>query len=163
PVRQNPQPRTAQPWDRPGLVFFSVRRGKRRPMSVTRRVVNHSVSAVFDLFTIAQGYPHWVVGAKAFRGVDEDWPQPGSTFQHRVGIGPLAINDYTRLVAIQPPQKVMLEVRAWPAGRAVAQLTLRAVDEQRTEITMDERPSSGPAVAVDSPPFRLLTRLRNRR
>ena len=131
-------------------------------MSVTRRVVECPLSDVFALFMNARAYPRWVVGATAFRGVDEEWPRPGTAFHHRVGVGPFAIDDQTKLLAVEPPRRVVLEAHAWPAGSAIVELTLRAVDDERTEITTEERPSKGLAAALDSPPLRLMTRLRNR-
>ena len=130
-------------------------------MSVTTRFVDCPLPEVFALFMNARAYPRWVVGAKAFRGVDEEWPQPGSTFHHRVGFGPFVIDDQTKLLAVEPPGRVVLEAHAWPAGSAVVELTLRALDD-RTEITMQETPSRGIAVAIDNRVLRKLTALRNR-
>jgi hypothetical protein len=43
-------------------------------------------------------YPDWLVGAQHIRGVDSHWPDRGAQFHHRVGLGPLTIDDATTLV-----------------------------------------------------------------
>jgi hypothetical protein len=53
------------------------------------------------------------------RDVDASWPQPGSKFYHRVGLGPLAIPDHSEVVGIHPGSSLQLRVRARPLIAAV--------------------------------------------
>ena len=105
-------------------------------------------------------YADWVVGAKRVRAVDDRWPEPGSRFHHEVGVGPLSIRDSSKLLAIEPPRQVVLEVRAWPAGKARVTITI-SPKEGGSEVLIEEVPTGGPAKAIDSWPLRRLTMLRN--
>lgn len=73
---------------------------------------------VFSILTSARRYADWVVGAKRIRGVDDDWPQPGSKLHHTVGAGPLTIADSTKVMEFDPPRRIVLEARVRPVGRA---------------------------------------------
>jgi hypothetical protein len=80
---------------------------------------------VFDLLLDPETYPHWLVGAKEIRDVDDHWPEVGSRFHHRVGLaGPITVADNTKVLAIDAPNLLSLEVRARPLGRGRATFTL---------------------------------------
>jgi uncharacterized protein YndB with AHSA1/START domain len=105
-------------------------------------------------------YADWVVGAKRVRDVDDGWPSPGTRFHHEVGVGPLTIKDSTEALDSDPPAQLVLEARAFPAGKARVTLTLSSRDGG-SEVRMEEVPTGGPAVTLDSWPLRRLTMLRN--
>ncbi len=117
--------------------------------------------AVFSVLSDGWRYADWVVGAKKIRNVDADWPTPGSKFHHRVGIGPIEINDSSKLEAIDPPRSMTLNVRARPAGVARVHITLEPDGEGGTRIEMDEHPIAGIAKVTDNPIQRALLRGRN--
>jgi uncharacterized protein YndB with AHSA1/START domain len=73
---------------------------------------------VFSVLTHAHTYPHWLVGCKKIRAVDEDWPQVDSRFHHTVGFGPIALNDSTKVIEMEEGSHLVLEARARPAGIA---------------------------------------------
>src|SRR5436305_5978102 len=50
---------------------------------------------VFELLGDPRTFSRWVVGARAVRAADATWPQPGTAFDHAVGIGPLQLRDHT--------------------------------------------------------------------
>jgi uncharacterized protein YndB with AHSA1/START domain len=83
---------------------------------------------VFAVLADGRRYADWVVGAKRVRAVDDSWPEPGSRFHHEVGVGPLTLKDSSELLAMEPPRQVVLEVRAWPAGKARVTITVSAGD-----------------------------------
>lgn len=130
-------------------------------MSTTHIVVRAPAEAVFDVLIDPFCYPRWVVGARAIRGVDRDWPREGSAFHHSVGLWPLRIRDSTTLVRARRPALVELRARAWPLGEADVRLDL----EQRghlSRVTIREVPVDGPGRAVWWAPVAVVTALRNR-
>jgi uncharacterized protein YndB with AHSA1/START domain len=72
-------------------------------------------------------YPRWLVGAVEILSVDDDWPVPGSSFRHRVGVaGPLTTQDSTTVRVVDTPRQLVLEARARPFGRAHVEIEVRA-------------------------------------
>jgi uncharacterized protein YndB with AHSA1/START domain len=134
-------------------------------MAVVTRSLPIQRSAIFSALVDPYTYPHWLVGARAIRSIDDDWPAPGSAFHHRVGLaGPLQVADLTRVLYLDAPRSLTLEVRVRPFGRGRTRFTL--VDESgdgpaATRVELDEVPIGllGPARPVLDP----LTVLRNRR
>ena len=134
-------------------------------MAIVRRTIDLPVAEVFDALVTPQTYPHWLVGAQEIRAVDDDWPQPGSAFHHRVGIaGPLTVADLSKVIEVDAPRLLSLEVRARPLGRGRATFRLRRVDgpgAEATEIELDEVPLG--LLAPATPLLDPLTERRNRR
>jgi uncharacterized protein YndB with AHSA1/START domain len=116
---------------------------------------------VFAVLADGWRYADWVVGAKRVRAVDDSWPQPGARFHHEVGVGPLTLKDSSTLLALDPPRQVVLEVRAWPAGRARVTITVSSREGGGAEVLLEEVPTDGLARTVDSWPLRRLTMVRN--
>src|SRR3982751_3295640 len=105
-------------------------------------VVNHHTSAppdaVFAVLADGERYADWVVGAKKIRSVDSTWPEPGATFRHTVGVGPLEIKDSSTVQAVEPGRSITLKVRARPAGTARVDIILDRADDGGTDIRMEE-------------------------
>ena len=116
---------------------------------------------VFAVLADGHRYADWVVGAKRVRAVDDTWPEPGSRFHHEVGVGPLTLKDSSELLSMDPPRQVVLEVRAWPAGKARVTITVSPGQGGGSEVLMEEVRTDGPAKALDSWPLRRVTMLRN--
>ena len=95
-------------------------------------------------------YPQWVVGCKEVRRVDGDWPEPGATFHHSVGLGPISVRDSTSVVESEPAQRLVLRARARPTGVARVELELAAVDGG-TRVAISERPIAGPPALLHNP------------
>lgn len=144
-------------------------------MATSRTVIAATPEAVFDLLVAPATYPRWLVGCQRIRGVDGDWPQPGSAFHHVVGGGPLRVADRTAVVAIDRPWRLVLDVRARPIGRGQATFTVQPVErageagaaggdggagEARTEVTVEEHPTS-PVLRRLRPLVEPATRRRN--
>lgn len=102
---------------------------------------------VFAALLVPDNYADWVVGTKAIRGADEDWPAVGSCLHHTVGAGPVTVRDHTRVEAIDPPKRLVLLAKAGTLGDARIEIVLAPVDGG-TELSIDEVPLSGPGDPV---------------
>jgi uncharacterized protein YndB with AHSA1/START domain len=130
-------------------------------MSVVTHHTSASPDAVFAVLADGERYADWVVGAKKIRSVDPSWPEPGATFRHTVGVGPLEIKDSSSVQHVIPGRSISLRVRARPAGVARVDICLDRADDGGTDITMEEVPVDGMAKALDNPLQRLLLKGRN--
>ena len=132
-------------------------------MAVIREHMSRPPEAIFDLLLDPQTYPDWLVGAQDIRGVDDDWPSPGSRFHHRVGVGPLTIADSTVIEALDPPTLLVLRARARPAGTARVTIRLEPSGEGGTDVEMVEVPVGGPAQWLHNPLLDAAITARNRK
>lgn len=131
-------------------------------------VTRHALVArdvAFDALVDPETYPKWLVGAREIRAIDDDWPEPGSRFHHRVGIiGPVTLSDYTRCLECERPSRLVLEARARPLGRGRVAFSLSEAGERGgnpvTRITMDEVPIG--LLAAAKPVLDPLAEARNR-
>jgi uncharacterized protein YndB with AHSA1/START domain len=96
---------------------------------------------VFELLGDPRTFSRWVVGARAVRAADETWPEPGSAFDHAVGVGPLQLRDHTSVVSAAAPETIELHARAKPFPPARVRLQLRP-EGNGTRVTMDEAPAN---------------------
>jgi hypothetical protein len=123
-------------------------------MSVHRRTVHASADRVWAVLADGWLYPLFVVGASRIRDVDPHWPAPGSKLHHSVGTWPALIDDTTSVVEADPPTRLRLRARAWPAGEADVTFLLEPRGED-TEVVVEEDAATGPAklipVALRSP------------
>jgi uncharacterized protein YndB with AHSA1/START domain len=109
-------------------------------MSRTTWTMPVPAELVWAALTDPYTYPDWLVGAKEMRAVDDDWPQTGSAFHHRVGVfGPLTVSDNSRIIEIHPPRHLALEVKARPLGRGRVDFLLTP-GEGTTELELHEVP-----------------------
>jgi uncharacterized protein YndB with AHSA1/START domain len=134
-------------------------------MATVRHTIPLPIDQVFAALVDPETYPHWLVGARDIRAVDDGWPAPGTAFHHRVGlVGPLTVADLTKVIDIDEPRRLGLEVRARPFGRGRATFTLhdeRATGVTATVVEIDEAPIG--LLAATTPLVDPLTALRNRR
>lgn len=80
----------------------------------------------WDLLADPATYPTWLVGAVEILSIDDAWPEPGSSFRHRVGLGgPVTAQDSTSVREVDPPRLLVLEARARPFGRAHVEIEVR--------------------------------------
>jgi uncharacterized protein YndB with AHSA1/START domain len=106
-------------------------------MATTRVEIDAPVAEVFAVLADASSYGDWVVGSDTIRDADESWPAVGSRFHHRVGIGPLKVNDHTEVLELDAPHRLVLHARARPLGTAKVTLQLSERGDH-TEVTMIE-------------------------
>lgn len=130
-------------------------------MSRTERHLDCTAQQLFDVLADGWEYSAWVVGAARIRSVDRDWPAPGSLIHHSVGLWPLLINDTTEVLEYDPPHRLRLSARGWPAG--VAEVTITAQDDPDGGCTavIEEDATSGPATLVPKPVRDAMLHLRN--
>ncbi len=117
---------------------------------VVRQLVAADVERTFAVVSDPTTYPAWLYGARRIRSVDEGWPAPGSRFHHHVGpVLPVVIADSTEVIEIEPPHRLVLEVRFRPVGVAVVTFELGPAGDDAaptagagpmTEVCMQERP-----------------------
>lgn len=106
-------------------------------MATTHNQIDAPPERVFAVLADPKSYADWVVGSDAIRDADPNWPAVGSRFHHRVGVGPLKVNDHTEVVDVEPPRRIVLHARARPAGTALVTLRLEPRDGG-TYVTMRE-------------------------
>jgi len=107
-------------------------------------------------------YDGVVVGSRRIRWFDPHWPDPGTTFHHTVGFGPLTVRDHSEVVEEDLPRRLRLLVHVRPLGSAEVVFRLTA-DGDRTRVEMTETPVSGLLALSWSPPAIALARWRNAR
>lgn len=129
-------------------------------MASTDIVIDAPASAVYDTLLDAWTYEVWVRGTKNIRDVDAAWPAPGSKFHHSVGVGPVMTRDETRLLRAEDNRLVELQIQIWPMGEGIVRLELDDLGE-RTQVTMHEEFTQGPAAWTDNPLQQAVMKLRN--
>lgn len=111
-------------------------------MTVSRNVAA-TRQQVWDVLADGWTYSSWVVGNSQMRGVDPDWPAPGTRIQHSIGIWPAVINDETVVESCVPHQELVMLAKTGPVG--AARITLRLSDiPGGCRVEMDEVFVRGP-------------------
>jgi hypothetical protein len=129
-------------------------------MASVELVIEAEHGAVWAAVSDPRTYPAWLVGAKAVRAVDHDWPAPGSAFHHRVGFGPLTFNDRTTVVEADPGRLLKLRIRATLLLHAIAHFEVRD-DPRGTRVSFGEEPAHRFVGNVVRPVMDPLTHIRN--
>lgn len=129
-------------------------------MTTIERTLPHDRHDVWGALVDPTTYPSWLIGADAIREIDGDWPDPGSAFHHRVGVGPLKVRDRSRVVAIEPEVRLVLDIRASALIQAKVTFELAALDDA-TRLRFTEEPEVVILGDVLRPVADLLTRGRN--
>jgi uncharacterized protein YndB with AHSA1/START domain len=119
-------------------------------MSTNTRRIHATPQQVWNVLSDGWLYPGWVVGASRMREVDDHWPEAGAKLHHSVGSWPLLIDDTTEVLEAEPLARLVLDARAWPAGKARVTIRLEPVDAE-TEVTIEEDAAAGPARLVPKP------------
>ena len=107
-------------------------------------VLRAPIDDVWAVLAEPRTYPRWVVGARHIRGVEGDWPSPGSRFFHQVGFGPFHVKDWTRSTEVLPGRRLVMHARMWPFGSARVEIDLESVSDDATRVVMVETPVRGP-------------------
>jgi len=131
-------------------------------MATVERFVDAPIDAVASVLADARRYDGVVVGSKRVRWFDARWPEPGTSFHHSVGFGPLHIRDRTTATVEELPHRLVLAVGIGPLGSAEVEFLLER-EGTGTRVTMREDPVSGLIALVWSPPAAIATRARNDR
>jgi len=112
-------------------------------MSTNEITVEVPLQAVWEVLADPPTYEYWVVGNKQIRRHDAGWPQPGTVFHHKVGFGPIATKDKTVALEANSPHRLVMQVRAWPAGTGIVTFELEP-EGAGTKVRMHERAEAGP-------------------
>jgi uncharacterized protein YndB with AHSA1/START domain len=118
-------------------------------------------AAVWAVLADGWRYADWVVGAKAIRDVDADFPAPGTKLHHRFGVGRFTVDDSTVVEEVDAPRRIVLRARARPAGAARVVVELEPTPDGGTQIHIDECATSGLAKMIDNPMLRAAVAARN--
>ena len=102
---------------------------------------------MWDVIADGWTYSQWVVGNSRMRAVDPNWPAPGSTIRHSIGVWPLVIDDESRVEESVPLAKLVLHAQGGPFGGARGILRLSDVPEG-SRVVMEEYPVSGPGAML---------------
>jgi uncharacterized protein YndB with AHSA1/START domain len=125
-------------------------------------IVRAHAAEVFEILTDAENYGFWVVGTKEIRGKDPHWPERGSRFHHRVGVGRTTLDDTSKVLAIEQDRRLVLEARVRPFGTATVELELVPVHGgTATKVVMVETARRGPLRRVWNPVLDAATHVRN--
>ena len=117
--------------------------GKSADQLAAQRETSATRQQVWDVIADGWTYSQWVVGNSRMRAVDADWPAPGSTIRHSIGMWPLVVNDETVAEECRPLEKLVMLAKLGPFG--AARITLLLSDTPAgTHIEMDEVPVRGP-------------------
>ena len=116
--------------------------------------------AIWEALADPAGYAYWVVGSKAIRDADADWPAPESRFHHTIGVGPIKVSDHTEVLQARPEELLRLRANGRPLGTAT--ITLRLVARSGGTLVRMTENTDGIFTPLDwNPFFRLLTKARN--
>lgn len=85
-------------------------------MARNERLMPVPPERVFAVLSDPESYGYWVVGSDIIRDADDGWPAVGTRFHHRVGAGPLKVNDHTEVIVSEPPYRLELHAKARPFG-----------------------------------------------
>jgi uncharacterized protein YndB with AHSA1/START domain len=130
-------------------------------MARTEIFIDAPPQIVFGLLRDASSYAVWVVGSHEIRSSDRDWPAPGTSFEHTLGIPPVVIKDHTTVIESRPPVRLQLHARARPLPSA--RITFDLQPESRgTRVTMTEDVSNGILNLLAGPLGHTAMRVRNR-
>jgi uncharacterized protein YndB with AHSA1/START domain len=114
------------------------------------RPMHASPEQVFAVLSNGWLYPSWVVGASRMRDVEEHWPAVGSRLHHSFGVWPVLLDDNTEVLRCEPPHRLVLQARGWPAGEATVDLRIdRAPDG--CVVTLLEDATHGPGRLLPRP------------
>lgn len=128
-------------------------------MSRNEVTIDAPPDVVWSVLADPPTYEYWVVGNKAIRGYDGEWPQPGSEFHHKVGVGPITVKDKTVAIEAVPPTRLVMQVRAMPFGIGIVTFELEPAGAG-TLVRMGEGAQAGPAKFL-APVVDRLAHLRN--
>jgi uncharacterized protein YndB with AHSA1/START domain len=129
-------------------------------MARNERLIDAPPERVFAVLADPDAYGYWVVGSDTIRDADAAWPAVGTRFHHRVGFGPIKVNDHTEVLAVDPPRLLQLRAKARPLGTAHVTMELERRGDA-TLVTMIEDAGDPLTKLVFNPLTHLLVRGRN--
>lgn len=98
---------------------------------------------VWEVLADPYSYDDWVVGTRAIRGADDDWPEVGARLHHTVGPPLLTLRDSTEVLESEPGRRLVLRAKVRPVGTLRVEIELRG-DGPGTEVSIQEVVEGGP-------------------
>ncbi len=130
-------------------------------MALSKRLIPASPEHIFTVLSDPPRYASFVVGTKAIRRFDPRFPETNSAFHHTLGLGPFVLRDETRVIAVEPPTRLVLKAFMRPFSINEVDFRLTPHDDA-TLVVVEEHPIEGPAKKVWSPPLEAALWLRNK-
>lgn len=130
-------------------------------MASNERIIGAPIDSVWAALINPHTYPEWLLGADKILDLDDHWPAVGARFHHRVGFGPIKIDDTTSIIAINPPSQLVLEVRATPLVKAVVTFSLQPQGSM-TKVQLIEEPAHRIIGNLVRPVMDPMTHMRNK-
>lgn len=87
-------------------------------MAENQQWIDAPPERVFEVLTDPHAYPAWVIGATETREADPGFPQAGTSFYPRVGLGPAQTEAVTTVELVEPPHRLVLRADAGAFGAA---------------------------------------------
>ena len=112
-------------------------------MFTVTRMVEATPEQVWAVLEDGWSYPSWVVGASRMRAVGDGWPATGTKLHHSAGIWPVVVNDETEVLESDPPRRLRLQAKGWPAGEATVELRIEPAGDG-SKVTLIEDVTRGP-------------------
>lgn len=128
--------------------------------AITTRELPVPPGTVWQILADGRRYADWVVGASHVRSVEFGWPAVGSKFHHTVGVWPFHLRDNTAVEECEFGQRLVLEARARPFGRARVEITLEEIPTG-TRVVMSEEARSPSLARWSNPVLAPLVHVRN--
>lgn len=99
---------------------------------------------IYRVLCAPLNYQYFVVGTRAIRRFDANWPEPGSTFDHSLGFLVTVIRDHTRSLAVEDGRSITM--RTYMRPLAVNDVVFEVdPDGGGTRLTLTETAVEGPA------------------
>ncbi len=130
-------------------------------MARNQAYIDAPPATVFSVLSDPDSYGEWVVGSRAIRDADADFPAVGSRFHHQVGIPPLLLNDHTEVLENESDSRLVLRAKTRPFATARVELQL-VPDGHGTQVTMLEGAGDLPSRILLNRVTDPLLHLRNR-
>ena len=129
-------------------------------MATSERFMPVPPEAIWDALADSGSYGYWVVGSKAIRDADPQWPAPGTCFHHTIGVGPMTVRDHTESLVAEAPRLLRIRAKGRPLGTAKVTLQMTPRDGG-TLVRMTETADGPTAMLAVNPLVHLFTKARN--
>jgi uncharacterized protein YndB with AHSA1/START domain len=129
-------------------------------VATNKRFMPVPPEAVWNVLSDSGSYAYWVVGSKAIRDAEPEWPAPGSRFHHTVGVGPFETDDHTVVMESERPHLLKIRAKGRPIGTATVKLAMTP-QNGGTVVHITETPDGVFSLMALNPVVHLLTLSRN--
>jgi hypothetical protein len=86
------------------------------------RLIRCGPGDVFSVLADGHLLSGWIHESSHVRGIDQEWPQPGSTSQHDSRLGPISLHDGASIIEWDPPRHMVLTIHGRLVGSTLVTL-----------------------------------------